>query len=267
MKKILTLFNNYFSSFWFVFLLLIIGGFVVTYLNPVIPIASFYLDNLSNFFAVYWYFWLFFVLPVFIISLPFSLFIWVKGGTNSYLGFIALLLSLLSLGLSFFLNFRLVNLEYQARSAEAQFAIDYSKQIANQPVTSSSEKHILNLVAEDSVPNLKDKPAEVRSIFSENNKTFISLDVLSINDDFFPGTSDYFINESKKLRLFLIDDKTIFLACGEGVDGNFSTADVPGDINLTLTKIKNNIAAQDKPIYYFDVENGIVQTIYESCLP
>lgn len=267
MKKFFILFNNYFSSFWFVSFLLIIGGFVITYLNPIIPIVGSYLGSFSNFSALYWYFWLFFILPVFIISLPFTVFVWVKGGKDSYLGFTALILSLLSLGFSFFLNFRLVNLEYQARSAEAQFVADYSTQLTSQPITSSSEKQILNLVAEDSVPNLKDKPAIVRSIFSENNKTFISLDVLSINDDFIPGTNDYFINESKKLRLFLIDDKTIFLACGEGADGNFSTADVLDDVNATLIKIKNNIAAQDQPIYYFDVENGIVKVIYESCLP
>lgn len=268
MKKIFNLLNNYFANFWFAFLLLIIGSFVVTYLNPIVPIISPWLDNFSNFSATYWYFWLFFIFPVFLISLPPSLFIWIKGGTNSYLGFTALLLSLLTLGLSFFLNFRLTNLEYQVRSMEIKFATYYSKPIDSQWAASSSEeKKILNLVIEDSVPNLKHKPAEIRSIFYERNQTLISLDILSLNEEFIPGVNSYFINESKKLRVFLIDNEAIFLACGEGSDGNFSTADVPSELSPVLIKIKNNLIERDKPIYYFDIEDNVVKTIYESCLP
>lgn len=110
-------------------------------------------------------------------------------------------------------------------------------------------------------------PAEIKTISVKNNVTFLSIDILSHNPKFLPGVTDFFINQSEKIRDVSINDNTKSYLCGAGEDDNYNTADVPTDTGNLLAAIQRRLSNKEYPIYYFDIDNNVVGSIYEQCLP
>lgn len=110
-------------------------------------------------------------------------------------------------------------------------------------------------------------PAEIKSMSTENKITFLSIDILSHNPGFLPGVTEFFINQSTKLREVSVDDNTKSYLCGAGPDDNENTADVSTDTQSLLAVIKDKLLNKGYTTYYFDINGGVVQSIYEQCLP
>jgi len=118
MKKFILLFNNYLTNFWFTILLLIISGFLVIFFDPNMSVALSFGEN-GEFYSLSLIlnrFLILFLGPLAIISIPLAVFIWLKDKTgDSYHGFSALIIILLTLGLSFLFILKLVALDYDSR--------------------------------------------------------------------------------------------------------------------------------------------------------
>jgi hypothetical protein len=111
-------------------------------------------------------------------------------------------------------------------------------------------------------------PAEIKELYTKNDTTYLSIDILSKNPNFNPGVTDFFINQSDKLREVKIDNDTKFYKCGLGPDNIDTTADISSSTNDLLARIQQKLAEKDLPlIYYFDITGGAVGNIYEQCLP
>lgn len=120
---------------------------------------------------------------------------------------------------------------------------------------------------EDSSEKWVNTPAEIKSISVKNKTTFLSIDILSRNPKFVPGVTEFFINQSTKLREVSVNDNTKSYLCGAGPDGNDTTADVSVDTKNILAAIQKKLLNKEYSTYYFDINNNDVQAIYEQCLP
>lgn len=123
----------------------------------------------------------------------------------------------------------------------------------------------------DELSNVSEKwtntPAEIKSIFLKNKITFLSIDILSHNPKFLPGITEFFINQSEKIREVSVNDNTKSYSCGVGPDGEQNTADVSMDTKTFLETIQKNLLNNGYTTFYFDINNDVVQSIYEQCLP
>lgn len=115
--------------------------------------------------------------------------------------------------------------------------------------------------------NWTNKLAEIKKISIKNGFTYLSLDLLTINPNFLPGFTGFSINQSAKLREVKVDDNAKFFKCGAGWDDNDTTADVSSSTKELIAYIQKRLAKNDESIYYFDITDGVVKKIYESCLP
>ncbi len=106
-------------------------------------------------------------------------------------------------------------------------------------------------------------PAEITAITEKNGITYLTLDMLTINKDFKPGITDYFINQNPKIRdLSIAADAKAF-----NCDTN-STPTLSASLNDTITAIQQSLSgATAKVIYSFDIADGKINTIYQQCLP
>ncbi len=102
-------------------------------------------------------------------------------------------------------------------------------------------------------------PAKLAYLYVTKEYSNVSLDVLDLNPNFVPWVNDYFINENSKTREAVIINKTKFYKCWSKSTALWSVLVNDKDKKLTDWNVGW--------IYYFDIENGIVKTIYESCLP
>ena len=112
-------------------------------------------------------------------------------------------------------------------------------------------------------------PAEIKKIFEENGTTYLTLDILTINKDFQPGVTDFFINQNPKLRDIAINENTKAYDCGAGPDNNATTPDVSVSVQTVLDSMQQWLATSGNwPLtYYFDIKNNTINTIYQQCLP
>lgn len=106
-------------------------------------------------------------------------------------------------------------------------------------------------------------PGEIKQIFEENGSTYLTLDMLTMNKDFQPGVTDFFLNESPTIRDLAIAKNAKAFTCG--------TENIP-DISVTVETIIMNIqnilsGGQSSISYYFDIDDNKINTIYEQCLP
>ena len=125
MKNFLSLVNGYLSNFWFTILIFITGSYLVIFYDPSFPLAIIFGRNgeFGSLSLVLWRFWMMLFLPLGIISILVSGTIWLKDKTgDSYRGFIALIIILLSLGLSFMLVSKLNILDQDIRSHTGIFS-------------------------------------------------------------------------------------------------------------------------------------------------
>lgn len=111
-------------------------------------------------------------------------------------------------------------------------------------------------------------PAEIKEI-SENNGTIsLTLDMLSLNPDFQPGITDYFLNKNPKLRTLPIAQNAKAYNCGPWKDGNDNSPDVEVSVTDVITNMQQRLAnANGRLTYFFDIDNGKINTIYQQCLP
>lgn len=108
-------------------------------------------------------------------------------------------------------------------------------------------------------------PAEVKSLQTKNNTTFLSIDLLKINPDFAPdGTQSFFINPDSATLTLATNSETLSYKCGAGPDEDQTTPDIPTELENILGNIQ--IVAFE-PTYFFDIQNNTITAIYESCLP
>lgn len=273
MKKIISLFNDYLVSFWFSLLLLVSGCLLIVVFNPIlIAISINYNTNLTGLINIISDFWTIFLLPLAVLSILISVSVWLKKdkskNKDNYRGLSALIITLCSLAFSFLLITQLNNLNYLIQ-ADAFHLKTIEPQLIVNPVvtTNQNEQAVINTVTEDSLQKLTNTPAEIMSVFNRNNKTYLSLDILSRNEKFVPGVNDFFINQSRRLREFSVDEKTMAYVCGVGPDGNATTADVIANTQDIINTMQSSVINKIRSIYYFDIESGLVKNIYQACLP
>lgn len=140
MKKFIHLINNYLSNFWFILFLLIFGSFIVIFFDPIRATSfSFGINGeFSLISLVLWRFLVLFLLPLAAISILLATIIWLKDETgNSYRGFSALVIILLSLGLLFIFIPKLSVLDLEIRNSTMIFRnfIDSSSSFKNLSLT------------------------------------------------------------------------------------------------------------------------------------
>jgi protein involved in ribonucleotide reduction len=271
MKKIILLLNDYLASFWFGLWLIAIGCLAIVLFNPLlIAISLNYDTNLTGIINIFFDFWMIFLLPLAVISILISVLIWLKKDKNkgNYRGLSALIITLLSVSFLFILITQLNNLNYLIQADAYHLKTVEPLTVSNNTKINQNEQAVINTVTEDSLQKLTNVPAEVKSVFSNNNKTYLSLDILSRNENFNPETNDgLFINQSRRLREFLVDEKTASYVCGVGQDGNASTADIIANTQDIINTLQSGILNKTRAIYEFDLEGGIVKNIYQVCLP
>ena len=88
---------------------------------------------------------------------------------------------------------------------------------------------------------------------------------MSHNPNFNLTETSSLINQSPKLRQAYISENTKSYICSDGADKYKNPASVLVDTKTITDKISNSILKKLSPIYYFDIENNIVQAIYQSC--
>jgi hypothetical protein len=271
MKKILFLINEYLTNFWFITLLLSLGCLLVVLIKPIaIVIVVEKCDVLVKVCDSLWILWKIFLLPLAIISAAINIFIWLKDKKdNSRKGLISLIITLLAISFSFFLISGLINLNYRIKGGDFYVNISETQMMPDENQSYKTIKFAENINAEVERPTEKwfNTPAEIKNVFVRDGVTYLTIDILSRNPDFIPGVSDFFINKNDQLREVIISRETKTYICGAGLDGNETTADNQTDTKGVITFIENLISLNQKAIYYFDIENNIVQNIYQQCLP
>ncbi len=105
-------------------------------------------------------------------------------------------------------------------------------------------------------------PAEIKAISEKNGTTYLTLDMMTLNPNFQPGVNDYFLNQNSKLRELAIDTNTKAFNC----DNTTPTISVPltNVIDIIHQWLTNN---NERLTYFFDIEDGKINTIYQQCLP
>lgn len=129
----------------------------------------------------------------------------------------------------------------------------------------------LEIVSPEEEPNDEKRayaPAEIINVFQKDSITYLTLDMLTINKDFKPGVTDFFINQNPKLRDFAINNVTKAYNCGKGTDGNETTPDVSTPVETVIAHIQQILTSNNwRLTYYFDLQDNKINTIYEQCLP
>lgn len=111
-------------------------------------------------------------------------------------------------------------------------------------------------------------PAEIKQITEKNWTTMLTLDMLTMNPDFQPGITDFFINQNPKLREFAITAATTAFNCGAGSDNNENTPDVSVSIQDMIATMQQQLTGDNvKLTYYFDIANNTITSIHQQCLP
>jgi len=72
--------------------------------------------------------------------------------------------------------------------------------------------------------------------------TYLTVDMLTTNPNFLPGKTDFFINQSPKLRDVRITTKTKAYDCGAGPDKNATTPDVSVSVQTVLDSMNQRLA-------------------------
>ena len=85
--------------------------------------------------------------------------------------------------------------------------------------------------------------------------------ILISNINFSPGTTDFFINQSTKLRKVKISYAANVYKCKE------TKAQVIYPLGSFISDIESAIKNNGYTTWYMDIENGIVTNFYEQCLP
>lgn len=128
---------------------------------------------------------------------------------------------------------------------------------------------------ESSMETFNNQPGAIKSIIAkENNQWVLAVDLLSRNPNWIPGvdsTGGFFINQNTKIRNLYVTIDTKTYNCGEGPDGNATSADVLINTSSFLSSIKadinNNTNEFVGPTRYFDINENNIISIYEMCLP
>lgn len=140
-------------------------------------------------------------------------------------------------------------------------------EINSQTKNTGTNKEITATETSTSSGKWVNTPADIKSISLKDNITYLSIDILSLNPDFLPGKTQFFINQSTKLREVSINSNTKSYLCGAGADNNYTTADISTSTTGLLDGIQNKLLNKEYTTYYFDITDANVQAIYEQCLP
>ncbi len=106
-------------------------------------------------------------------------------------------------------------------------------------------------------------PAEIKQISEKSWLTSLTLDMLTINNNFQSGGNDYFINQNPKVRDFTIAADAKAFTC----DTNNIPA-VSVSLKNTIATIQQSLSGTTaKIIYSFDIADGKINTIYQQCHP
>lgn len=118
---------------------------------------------------------------------------------------------------------------------------------------------------ESSTESFNHQPGEIKVIKDIGRGQYeITVDLLTPNPKWIPGGSEkFFSNQSLKIRSLYMDLSTKTYNCGEGTDGNLTTADVPENNSIFINKINNS----NYKNRYFDISGTKIVAIYEQCLP
>lgn len=108
------------------------------------------------------------------------------------------------------------------------------------------------------------QPGLVKTVASKGSGQWvISVDLLTHNKDWVPGgRSDFFVNQNPRIRNLEITSETKSFECGEGSDGDATTADVPVT-NDVMVKAMEQVGYTA----YFDIQRTNITAVYEQCLP
>ena len=129
-----------------------------------------------------------------------------------------------------------------------------------------------NAISSDS-ENVKEQAGIIKNIKTTSDGWLLTIDYVSRNSNWIPGVGNepFFLNTDDKLRTLLISNKltnsnTKFFECGsEQVTGNYG-AFVLSEIEDFIDQLKKQLI-NEQPAYYFDVQDGTINTIRTKCLP
>lgn len=123
----------------------------------------------------------------------------------------------------------------------------------------------INSAEESSTESFKNQPGEIKGIKDIGRGQYeITVDLLTPNPKWIPGGNEkIFLNQSSKIRSLYMDLSAKTYNCGEGADGNPTTADVPENNSIFINKINNS----NYKNRYFDISGTNITAIYEQCLP
>ena len=123
----------------------------------------------------------------------------------------------------------------------------------------SDNSFIINSSSEESVNEVfTNQLGEVKSIKNQNNSWILSVDLLTLNPNFSPGSTDFFINQNPKIRDLNVTKLTKTFKCG--IDS------IPNVLQATSDFIKD-IQKGEYKNRYFDINGNNITAIYEQCLP
>ena len=88
-------------------------------------------------------------------------------------------------------------------------------------------------------------PAEIKNVFQKDSTTYLTLDMLTINKDFKPGATDFFINQNPKIRDISINKNTKAYDCGAGPDKNITTPDVSVPVATVISSIQQQLTGNN----------------------
>lgn len=123
----------------------------------------------------------------------------------------------------------------------------------------------VNSSEESTTETFKNQPGEIKGIKDIGRGQYeITVDLLTLNPKWIPGGNEkFFSNQSSKIRSLHMDLSAKTYNCGEGADGNPTTADVPENNSIFINKIINS----NYKNRYFDIDGANITAIYEQCLP
>lgn len=264
MKKIIYLFNGYLVGFWFVLLFFVIGCFLVIVIDPVQLVIYFGRNGEFSVIAtILLRFWTIFLLPLAVISIFLAAIIWLvdKMG-NSYKGFGALVIILLSLGFSFLFNIKLILLDIDIKNGVFDRAIGGPNFISKEGEVIQTIE-LSNPIVEDFSGNLINTPATVKGSFVNNQSPYLLLDLLSYD---LGSSSKTMVNQSPVIEKVYVTQDTKTYICKANSNDLDADAYLETDTMGVLQYMDSLISTNKFPLYYFNVEGGVVKSIYQSCL-
>ena len=180
------------------------------------------------------------------------------------------------------LSWSLVSIQtLQSENERLQADVDkYNKMIVEDKLStknitiiqsSADQNKILNTNTTINTEKRQNTPGKIISIKENQNNSIeekyeIEIDILTPNPNFSPGAWgtdwDYYINQSNKLRKFKISYAADVYKCN-----NDRRPELIYSLWYLISDLQNQTNNNQKPIWIFNSENGIIHSFYEPCLP